>query len=60
MTPIATAGHRAPTTLDYGQWLGRFAIASEKVDGRWQHELYTGGPAWEAHLARVETRTNAG
>lgn len=54
-----TTGRPELATQDYCRWLGQFAILSERVDGRWRHEPFTGGPAWAAYLAKVESRTTA-
>ena len=59
MTPTTIARQQEIEALEYCQWLGRFAIMSEKVDGRWRHVPFTDGPFWQAHMICVETRTTA-
>jgi hypothetical protein len=59
MTATSTGRDSEPSMADYCRWLDKVAILSEKVGGRWRHQPVTGGPAWEAYMASVETRTTA-
>lgn len=59
MTPTSTGRDSEPAMADHYRWLDKVAILSEKVGGRWRHQVVTGGPAWEAYMASVETRTTA-
>jgi len=54
-----TERKREPAVDNYCLWLDKVPILSERVDGRWRHRPVTGGPAWDAYLATVETRTTA-
>jgi hypothetical protein len=59
MAPTSNGRDSEPAMADYCRWLDEVAILSEKISGHWQHQPVTGGPAWEAYMARVETRTTA-